>query len=111
MKFGENGHKGGRPKGVRNQLTTEVVRDILADWKEGGAAAVRICRIEEPATYFRVVTSILPKELLFEVGSPLTELTDEQLTALIEQRLRELAQEPMKVIDAKPVNGGANYEA
>jgi hypothetical protein len=73
--------KGGRTHGSRNRLSKEVADAILADWREGGAAAVKITRLEKPDVYLRVVASLLPRELLIE---PLADdLDDEQLDDLI----------------------------
>jgi hypothetical protein len=73
--------KGGRPLGSRNRLCKAMLEDLAADWREGGAAAVKMMRIERPAEYVRVMCSILPKELLFE--NTATELDDDQLAELI----------------------------
>ena len=67
--------KGGRKPGSRNKLCRAVLEDLMADWAEGGAAAIKIMRIEQPAAYVRVMCSILPKELIFE-NSTITELDD-----------------------------------
>jgi hypothetical protein len=105
------GWKGGpgRPSGSREVLTAEVLKDILADWREGGAAAVRICRIEKPDVYVRVVTSILPRELVVEsITSDLSDQDlDEMIAALrarvIEQRAAAVpALETKAVIDVEP---------
>ena len=39
-----------------------MLEDLLADWAEGGAAAVKMMRVERPAEYVRAMCSILPKE-------------------------------------------------
>jgi hypothetical protein len=79
------GHSG-RPKGSRNKLCRAMLDDLMADWAEGGAAAIKIMRIERPSEYVRAMVSILPKELLFE--NAVTELDDEDLNRMIEM-LRE----------------------
>jgi len=65
--------KGGRKPGSRNKLCRAVLEDLMADWAEGGAAAIKMMRIEQPAAYVRVMCSILPKELILE-NSTITEL-------------------------------------
>jgi ATP-dependent DNA ligase len=45
-----------------------VLEDLLADWAEGGAAAVKMMRVERPAEYVRVMCSILPKERREPIG-------------------------------------------
>ena len=54
------------------------LRTLFADWQEGGAAAIKMMRIERPAEYVRVMCSILPKEMMFETGS-VSELDDDEL--------------------------------
>ena len=74
--------RGGRPPGSRNKLCRRVLEDLLVDWAEGGAAAIKMMRIERPAEYVRVMCSILPKELIFE-NSAVTELDDDELDHMI----------------------------
>ena len=66
-----------------------LLEDLFADWQEGGAAAIKMMRIERPAEYVRVMCSILPKEMLFETGS-VSELADDELDQMITM-LRERA--------------------
>jgi hypothetical protein len=40
---------------------------IAADWAVGGAETIARVRMTDPATYFRVVASILPKDVLVNV--------------------------------------------
>jgi hypothetical protein len=71
-----------------------VLDDLLADWAEGGAAAIKIMRIERPSEYVRVMTSILPRELLLERG--MGEVDDDALDDLLSalhQRLLEAKQQ------------------
>jgi hypothetical protein len=44
-----------------------VPEDIAADWAVGGAETIARVRMTDPATYFRVVASILPKDVLVNV--------------------------------------------
>ena len=84
--------KGGRKPGSRNKLCRAVLADLMADWAEGGAAAIKMMRVERPAEYVRVMCSILPKELILE-NSTITELDDAELDYMIEMlRQRVLAE-------------------
>jgi hypothetical protein len=51
--YGRNG-LGGRPKGSRNKLCRALLADLLADWADGGADAIKMMRMEEPGAYIRV---------------------------------------------------------
>jgi hypothetical protein len=93
---------GGRPFGSRNKLCKAMLEDLAADWREGGAAAVKMMRIERPAEYVRVMCSILPKELLFETGS-VSELDDAELDHMIEMlRERALAARQEQALEMVP---------
>jgi hypothetical protein len=89
----EKGHSG-RPKGSRNLLCRAMLDDLAADWREGGAAAVKIMRIERPSEYVRAMVSILPKELIWESG--LADVDDDQLTELIDRIREQLLTERQK---------------
>lgn len=81
---------GGRPKGARNKLGEEFLQDMLADWKENGAAAITAARLENPLGYVKVTASILPRELNLRV-SEFDELTDEQLARQLAAIASQLA--------------------
>ena len=94
--------KGGRKPGSRNKLCRAVLEDLMADWAEGGAAAIKMMRIERPAEYVRVMCSILPKELIFE-NSAITELDDDELDHMISMlRERALAARQEQALEKAP---------
>jgi hypothetical protein len=74
----------GRPKGSRNKLSESVIKDILADWEVAGPSAIQACRLEDPAAYLRIVTSLVPKEFSIKdsesaLASIIDQFEDEQL--------------------------------
>jgi len=80
-----------------------MLDDLAADWAEGGAAAIKIMRIERPSEYVRVMCSILPRELLFE--NTATNLDDDQIEEVI-ARIREqilAARQQEALLELKPV--------
>jgi hypothetical protein len=91
---GNDGHGGGRPTGTRNRLATKFLWDLLKEWEEHGPGVLRICRIEKPVEFMKVVASTLPKEFALETGA-LAELSDDDLAAhlLILKKLRTHAVE------------------
>jgi hypothetical protein len=105
MKFAKGGPGGpGRGVGVKNRLTRKILEDLHAEWEEGGRAAMRIARIEDPVAFVKICTSLLPRELL--VGNAVSEFDDAALEQLAEHLMREIEQEknqPMKLIEAKAV--------
>jgi hypothetical protein len=70
----------GRPQGARNKLATKFLWDLLAEWEEHGAGVLRICRIERPIEFAKIVASTLPKEFTLE-PSALAEMSDDDLAA------------------------------
>jgi hypothetical protein len=87
MSFEDNKFRkgeGGRAKGVKNKLSHAFLTDLLADYEQHGAETIRICRMERPIEYVKLIAALLPKE--FEItDSRLNELSDEELDVLIAQ--------------------------
>jgi hypothetical protein len=96
--------QGGRRAGARNRLSTKFLEALAADFEEEGAAAIKLCRIEEPAKYVQIVASLLPKQLELE-DNRLGELDDDELEALLqhvkEQRAKLIEQPPLAAVPAK----------
>jgi hypothetical protein len=57
-----NNGRAGRPLGSRTKLCKRLLEDLFADWQEGGIAAIRTMRMENPSGYCKLMASILPKE-------------------------------------------------
>jgi hypothetical protein len=74
---------GGRAKGVRNRLSHSFLEALQKDFAEHGEEAIRICRIEKPNEYVKIVAGLLPKELDI-TNNTLTEIDDTQLVEFIE---------------------------
>jgi hypothetical protein len=97
-----SGGKGGRPLGSRTKLCKRLLEDLFADWQEGGQAAIKMMRIENPSGYCKMMASILPRELLFETGS-VSELADDELDAMITMlRERALAVRQEQALEISP---------
>src|ERR1700750_3071048 len=81
----------GRPRGARNKLASNVLRDVLEFWnepvKEGatltkGRAALMTAWREKPTEFVKTICNILPKEFVFE--NVANELDDNELNRMIE---------------------------
>jgi hypothetical protein len=99
MKFAP-GH-GGRPAGTRNKLTGRFLEDLLREWEEGGAAAIKICRLEEPTKFVQIVASLQPKE--FELQTFMADASETEIDNLIEsirERIEQKQQAAIKQIAA-----------
>jgi hypothetical protein len=80
---------GGRANGTRNKLGSVFLEKLLQEFEEFGEEAIRICRVERPHEFLKIVASILPKE--FEItDSRLHEISDDELDRLIELARRQL---------------------
>ena len=79
---------GGRPAGARNKLQAQFVTALAEDFAEHGAGVIRIVRVEEPATYLKVIASILPKEFLL-APNVLEDMSDAELQDAL-QALRKI---------------------
>ena len=74
------GNAKGRPKGSRNKLGEDFLRDMLEVWATKGKAAIEATAKDHPEKLVGIVANLLPKEL--KVTDELSDLTDEQLAAL-----------------------------
>jgi hypothetical protein len=82
---------GGRAKGVKNKLSHTFLTDLLADYEAHGAETIRICRMERPIEYVKLIAALMPREI--EVTETfLMEMPDDELTAVIEHIRRQLAE-------------------
>ena len=59
-----------------------VASALAADFKEGGAEALKLARIEDPVRFTAIIASLMSKELAIE-RNQLGQLTDEELDALL----------------------------
>ncbi len=74
----------GRELGSRNRLADQFVKDLYADWQEGGIAAIKEVRETKPSDYLKVVASILPKTLDVNINQ-YDQMSDDELVGRIRQ--------------------------
>jgi hypothetical protein len=101
----------GRPRGSRNRLRGGFLADLAADWEENGADVIRIVRMEEPATYLKIVASLMPREMTIE--SVVSDMRDDELDELIEalrERHEALTQASPLMIEGERVPDGPENE-
>lgn len=103
---GKSGNPGGRPKDTRTGLCEAFSRDLHEDWREHGKSALQACRVEEPATYVRVVAALLPKENNINVNAGeslerfiaiLDRLDDNQIAAAVASSLDSEQEQPPNI--------------
>lgn len=83
---------GGRPKGSRNKLSDVLLSVVVDDFAVHGAEAISQLRQKDPATYLRLVTSLVPRELILAreeaPAIDYAELTDADVVRLLEEQQR-----------------------
>ncbi|MFC4296184.1 hypothetical protein ACFO0A_14080 [Novosphingobium tardum] len=57
---------GGRRKGNRNRLTETLLATIEADFAEHGPNVLAKLREDDPASYLRIVASLVPRDLVLK---------------------------------------------
>jgi hypothetical protein len=67
IKPGEVRNPVGRPIGSRSKFSEAIVSDFLADWHQHGTDVLEQVRKKDPATYLRVASVLVPKEMKVEV--------------------------------------------
>ena len=70
----------GRPSRGRDRLRNNFIVALADDFQAHGKEAIDRVRNEDPASYLRVIASLMPKEMdVKHQVSPLEHLSDEQL--------------------------------
>lgn len=79
-KPGESGNPAGRPKGSRNKLSEDVLRDFCALWEASGFDKLMKVAKDDPATFVRLAVSLIPKQLELEARAAVYHIADRPLT-------------------------------
>src|SRR5437773_12553496 len=74
--------QGGRKQGAKNRLSWSFLTALADDFEQHGISTIRICRVERPHEYLKVVAGLMPKEFEFN-DNRLGELSDDELDAVI----------------------------
>lgn len=84
---------GGRPTGARDRLRNNFIAALADDFKANGIRALEAMRTNDPSGYIRAIASLMPKEMdVSHKVSPLEQLTDEQLSAIVDATERFLSE-------------------
>ncbi len=100
---GESGNPSGRPRGGRNRLSEVLLSIVVDDFIEHGPEAVAQLREKDPATYLRLVSSLVPRELILKQEEApavdYAELTEAEVVRLLdEERRRKFIEGALKSI-------------
>lgn len=93
----------GRPKGSRNRLTEDFLRDLADVWEEHGKEALICTAKDEPAKFASIVASLMPREATLDVNVDFTAMTDtaEIMRAIVDELGEAAAQALQAVLDAE----------
>ena len=96
---GQSGNPAGRRPGSRQRLSDDFMRALSDDFAEHGPATIARLRESEPATYVRVIASLMPRTL--EPSRPLEELGDDELIGAIDlvRRLLDAGEAAHQALD------------
>ena len=87
---------GGKAVGARNRLQGSFLNALADDFDKHGRGAIDYVRRNDPTAYVKVCAQLMPKQ--FEQVSPLEELSDSELTGIIEHIRSARAGHPRKGI-------------
>jgi hypothetical protein len=76
----------GRPKGSKNKLQEDFLRNVLEAWETRGPAAISGMITEKPSEFVKMVAGLMPKDINFNLNDA-SEMTDDELA----ERVRTLA--------------------
>ena len=79
----------GKPKGARNKLQEDFLKDILAAWEKSGSEAIDAMIADKPGDFVKVVASLMPKEATLNLRND--DLSDEELRERIAGLASQLA--------------------
>ena len=86
----------GKPKGSRNKLGEEFLKDMLSAWQAHGPSVIERVSEERPQDFLKVVASLLPRDVNLNVNT-MDEVTDDELL----QRIRDLDATIRPFLDAQ----------
>ena len=78
---GQVTNPGGKPVGSKNRISAKFLADLAEDYEQYGVAVIVRVREESPATYIKIIASLIPQQV--EVVRPFDGVSDEDLVQSI----------------------------
>jgi hypothetical protein len=95
--------RGGRRRGSRDKIETKMLEAIQKDFEEHGEEAIKICRLERPNEYLKLVASLLPKEVEQTIDGAVTHNHQiETIRRVILDPKVVTVQEPVRLLSKAP---------
>jgi hypothetical protein len=69
FKPGQSGNPAGRPKGARSRLGETFIQALAEDFDLHGPETIAKVRSKDPTAYIKVISNILPREVLVQAFS------------------------------------------
>src|SRR5262245_45396188 len=70
FKPGVSGNPAGRPTGSRNKFSEAFCHDLAEKWQRCGGEIIDRVAAEDPARFFAVAASLVPKEVAHSLSTP-----------------------------------------
>ena len=100
-KPGQTGNPKGRPKGSKNKLAEDFLKDVQEVWAESGITALRAAVQEKPSDFCKMVAGLVPKDVnvtadhtVTHVGEPVSATAD-WIAGLLRERQSKPAKKPV----------------
>lgn len=93
---GQSGNPAGRPKGSRNKLEEDMLRDLCAAWQEHGAEVIMAVLADSPAEFLRICAGLLPKKIEADVDKTVYVISDTPLSPSEWERLYSTAEKSLE---------------
>ena len=78
---GDHPNPGGKPVGSKNRISAKFLADLADDYEQHGAAVIVRVREESPATYIKIIASLIPQQV--ELTRPFDDVSDHELAQSI----------------------------